>query len=97
MDTSAACKGIVSLGWVAGARTPQQLGDVRNRYRCNTLADQSPAAIVEVREPKILRVPTLPAFVVFCHMFKRASVPNRTVEASLDVGRDSDSFAAQAL
>ena len=96
-EACASRKGIVCLGCVAGGRVAQQLDDLRNRDRGNALADKSPAAIAEGSEPILLGFTTLPATVVFCNVFKRASMSNRPVAPPLHIRRGSDSVSAQAL
>ena len=96
-EACASRKGIVCLGCVAGGRVAQQLDDMRNRDRGNALADKSPAAIAEGSEPILLGFTTLPATVVFCNLFKRASMSNCPVAAPLYIRQYNDSVSAQAL
>ena len=96
-EACASRKGIVCLGCVAGGRVAQQLDDIRNRSRGYALADKTPAAIAEGAEPILLGVATLPTTVMFCNVFKRASMSNRPVAPPLHIRRGSDSVSAQAL
>ena len=82
-EACASREGIVRLGCAAGGRVAQKLDDIRNRSRGYALADKTPAAIAEGAEPILLEVATLPTTVMFCKVFKRASMSNCPVATPL--------------